>query len=232
MTAPQFGRSDNRASPDRGAPTSDWVEELFIDYGADPVHAGPPAATEESARFRLTQGGIKWFSDGAVKYEITGTEDVAGGNTAVEDAVSTINGFVTTRNITRDDDAPTDNPCGGVSQVVWATIDGSGGILATASVCRNNATKEIGGFVVTIDIGETWSVSGAEEAFDVRNVLTHEFGHVAGLGHVNAPKDGCLTMYKLAGRGEIQKRTLGLGDKRGMDALYSTGDVSAGTCAT
>jgi len=35
-------------------------------------------------------------------------------------------------------------------------------------------------------------------------------------------------MYKFAGLGEIQKRTLGLGDKLGMDALYGTGNISAG----
>ena len=56
----------------------------------------------------------------------------------------------------------------------------------------------------------------------------HEFGHVAGLDHVNAPRDGCLTMYRFATSGETQKRTLGLGDRLGMDVLCSTGDTALG----
>jgi hypothetical protein len=39
-------------------------------------------------------------------------------------------------------------------------------------------------------------------------------------------------MYKYSGRGEIQKRTPGLGDKLGLDALYATGDVGAGECGS
>lgn len=227
VAAPQFSPSDNRASP-----TQDCVEELFIDRGADPTHAGPgPHPTEESAKFKLTQGRISWSSGDAVKYEVIGTEAVSGGDAAVEDAVSTIGEFVG-RVFVKDDGSPTTNPCGGTSRVVWEPIDGPGDILATASVCRNVVTKEIRGFVVTLDTEDAWSVAVAGEAgtFDVENVSAHEFGHVAGLGHVNGPKDGCLTMYKFAGQGEVQKRTLGLGDKLGMNALYGSADVVAGVC--
>jgi hypothetical protein len=66
----------------------------------------------------------------------------------------------------------------------------------------------------------------------VENTVTHEFGHVAGLGHVHAPHDGCLTMFPFVDLGEIQKRTLGLGDKLGMQRLYSSTDVTAGSCGS
>ena len=207
------------------APDREWVEEVFIDYS----HAGPgPHPTTESNSFHLTQGGIRWFSGSTVEYEITEAEAVSGGNTAIENAVSTIDGFVNTRVFTRDDVSPTANPCGGDNRVVWASIDGAGGILATASVCRNVATKEIRGFVMTLDNAESWATDGNSSKFDVENVASHEWGHVAGLDHTNAPKDGCLTMYRFAGLGETQKRTLGLGDKLGMDVLYSTGDSTSG----
>jgi hypothetical protein len=39
-------------------------------------------------------------------------------------------------------------------------------------------------------------------------------------------------MYPYVDFGEIQKQTLGLGDKLGMQALYSSTDVSAGTCGS
>ena len=225
LISPAFA-SPNQAPPQRGTtPNLQWVEEVFIDYS----HAGPgPHPTTESDNFKLTQGGIKWFSDSTVEYQITGTEDTSGGNTAIENAESTIDGFVTTRVFARDDVTPSSNPCGGVNTVQWAAIDGAGGALATASVCRNVVTKAIGGFVITIDTAETWSTTGTPTAFDVENALVHEWLHVGGLDHTNAPQDGCLTSYRLASLGETQKRTLGLGDKLGMDELYDTGDTSSG----
>ena len=39
-------------------------------------------------------------------------------------------------------------------------------------------------------------------------------------------------MYPYAGLGETQKRTLGLGDKLGMQTLYGSTDVSAGACGS
>ena len=101
-------------------------------------------------------------------------------------------------------------------------IDGVGRILATASVCIELMTKDIVGFVISIDEVEPWTIGGSSTSFDVENVISHEFGHVAGLGHLNAPKDGCLTMYFIAGKDETQKRTLGFGDQLGMDVLYNT----------
>ena len=217
-----------RGGPAREPLQQEWVQELFVDY-VNPSHAGPGSHPDtESSSFKLTQGGTSWFSDGDVKYEITGAEGVAGGNTAIEAAIATLDGFITTRTFTRDDGSPSSNPCGGVNTVRWAAIDGSGGILATASVCRKLVTKEIRGFVVTFDTGETWSATGEASKPDVENVGIHEFGHMAGLNHVNGPKDGCLTMYRFASDGETQKQTLGLGDKLGLDALYSTGDTSSG----
>lgn len=214
-------------SPRATAPTSEFVNEIFVDY-ALPSHAGPgPHPTTESSDFHLTQGGIRWFSGSPVKYQITGLAPT-GGNVAVENAVATWGSFVTIRDFSRDDSSPSANPCGGVNTVQWVSIDDSDGVLATASVCRNVATKEIVGFVVTIDSAEPWATDGSSDKFDVENVASHELGHVAGLGHDNPPRSGCLTMYKFAAPGETQKRTLGLGDKLGMDELYTTGDTSAG----
>ena len=54
----------------------------------------------------------------------------------------------------------------------------------------------------------------------MQNVATHEAGHVEGLGHVNAPKDGVETMYKFTDEGETFRRKLCDGDLAGIDALY------------
>ncbi|MBI4541252.1 MAG: matrixin family metalloprotease [Gemmatimonadetes bacterium] len=215
--------------------TTEWVEDVFVDYAGLPSHAGPgPHPDTESNRFHLIQGGIHWFAGGTVKYRILGTEPVLGGSAAVEAAVDTWDGFITTRDFFRND-AETEqlNPCRSIPNTAqWAAIDGAGGVVAEARVCRNKATKEILGFFVTMDRGEAWSTVGAASTFDVENVAAHEFGHAAGLDHVNAPRDGCLTLYFLVASAETQKRTPGLGDKLGMNALYGSLDVDAGACGS
>ena len=153
------------------------------------------------------------------------------GNTAIGTAEATWGGVIATRDFKKDDGTAQTNPCTGSANVVqWVTIDGVGRILATASVCINLVTRAIVGFVIEIDKEEPWTTSGVSTSFDVENVISHEFGHVAGLGHVNAPKDGCLTMYAISGKGETHKRTLGLGDQLGMDVLYNT-DVGGSAVA-
>lgn len=221
--------------PDKGAkaPEQEFAEEVFVDYAA-PSHAGPgPHPEEESDDFSLTMGGIKWTAATTTKYTITGGgEPVSGANTALETAEVTWDGFVSPTDFIRNDGDPSPNPCGGPNRLEWGAIDGEGNVLAFASVCRNVATKEIVGFRMKFDTSETWSTDTPASDMDVQNVATHEWGHVAGLGHTNKPKSGCLTMYNFAGDDETQKRTLGLGDKLGMQFLYGSSDVTAGSCGS
>jgi hypothetical protein len=52
-------------------------------------------------------------------------------------------------------------------------------------------------------------------------VLTHEAGHVFGLAHVGESRHGRLTMSPyIDGVCNNQESTLGLGDLRGLEALY------------
>ncbi|MEM1986552.1 MAG: hypothetical protein QXG36_09625 [Nitrososphaeria archaeon] len=65
-----------------------------------------------------------------------------------------------------------------------------------------------------------WSLSGEAGKMDVQNIMTHEFGHWCGLDDLYNDKDYWLTMYGYASYGEIYKRTLGLGDILGLQAVY------------
>jgi matrixin len=144
-----------------------------------------------------------------------------------------VDGYVTTRTFSRKDATTQSNPCtGSPNTIQWASIDGPGNVVAETSFCYHVNTKEIVGFTMIIDQEESWSIGGSSTTLDVQNTVTHEFGHAAGLGHVHAPKDGCLTMYPFVAFGETQKRTLGLGDKLGMQTLYASTDVTPGTCGT
>jgi M6 family metalloprotease-like protein len=65
-----------------------------------------------------------------------------------------------------------------------------------------------------------WSLSGESGKMDVQNIMTHEFGHWCGLGDLYKNSDYWLTMYGYSDYGFISARTLGLGDKKGIIAIY------------
>jgi hypothetical protein len=226
--SPPASESTNKAAAPR-----DVAQVTQVDYVKPPTAAGAPVATSESDDFSLETGGIRWFAGGTVEYAIVGTQPVTNANSAVTTAVSTVDGFVTTRSFAGNNATSQTNPCTGLPNTIqWASIDGPGNVVAATSPCFAVNTKEIVGFTMTIDKDEPWSIGSTPTTLDVQNTVTHEFGHAAGLGHVHAPHDGCLTMYPFVALGEIQKRTLGLGDKLGMQKLYASTDVSAGTCGS
>ena len=196
------------------------------------THAGPGKhPKKESKKFNLGKPKIKWFKGGKVKYEIVNAPK--GGAKAVKRAVETIDGFVTSRNFKKGKGS--NNPCTDQpNSVKWVTGDGPGGALAFALVCyetkkhKGEKFRRIAGFRILIDELDPWATNGAADKLDIENVIAHEMGHVAGVDHVNKAKHGCLTMYQFSGLGETQKRTLGHGDKRGMDKLYDTDDNGPG----
>ena len=57
-------------------------------------------------------------------------------------------------------------------------------------------------------------------AFDVRNIFTHEAGHVVGLADLYDDIYRELTMFGYGSKGETQKISLEDGDKWGCQELY------------
>jgi hypothetical protein len=228
---------DRALSPDAaGALSGQTVaQDIIIDYGgpAD-IYAGPgPAPTTESNRFTLENGGLHWASGTDVEYRITGTQPVAGANTAVESSVQTYGALISSSTFSRNDATTQVNACTNQPNTIsWASIDGPGGILGETRPCYYVGIKELAGFEITLDSDDSWGTNGGASVFDVADVATHEFGHAVGLGHVSAPRDGCLTMFKYVIEGEIQKRTPGLGDKLGLAKLYGNTNTTAGSCGS
>ncbi len=62
-----------------------------------------------------------------------------------------------------------------------------------------------------------WSVNGAADAFDIQATITHEMGHILGLGH---SKDPNACMYATANTGETNKRNLNSDDIKGICNIY------------
>ena len=206
---------------------------IFIDK-FKPIDQIPDVDTtltceDTSNKFAKISGGIKWNAF-PVTYSI-GTMPTAFAD-AVRDAFATWDaeehGF-----------APTDQDdkkffvevtTGGLITVSFAFIDGVGGTLGTASLSYIPALKEIGSVRIVFDSGENWITStaiscteGAANTPDVGNVATHEIGHAIGFDHVKSPNSIYNTMYKFVILdGETHKKTLGDGERIGIESLYGT----------
>ena len=74
-----------------------------------------------------------------------------------------------------------------------------------------------------LDTGTRWALSssGCSNELMMEALVTHEVGHAFGLAHVGEGSHGRLTMsVYIDGLCENQEATLGLGDMRGLEALY------------
>ncbi len=81
---------------------------------------------------------------------------------------------------------------------------------------------------IVLNSNLTWQVTGGslQGRMDIRNVLTHEVGHVVGIDHSSMGAVNCgshlynvhwyLTMHGCSAFEETLRRTLGLGDMLGL----------------
>jgi hypothetical protein len=216
MTLALFAASP---SPKVDAAPDGYMEVVSFDTGVERSRA--PLPVDESARFNHFNPTIRWASSrDAVEYLVVGRPDGIKAD-AVDSAVETLDKEIDSRRFKRISRSKQKNPCTGEPNTIsWEPGDGPGGVLAMAGVCYNTKTNEIAGFRVVLDSMEDWSTKGKADKFDVESVLAHEMGHVAGLDHVNGRSNALLTMYPSTAPGETHKRSLGKGDKSGLDALY------------
>ena len=129
------------------------------------------------------------------------------------------------------DRASIGNSANGQTEWVFDTIDDPGVIAYTvvwgifSGPPRNRELREWD--MVFDDVDFDWGDAGPTnenalgntEVMDFLNILVHEFGHAAGMGH---PGDTCTeeTMFRYATEGETKKRTLFAGDIAGIKKLY------------
>ncbi len=82
-------------------------------------------------------------------------------------------------------------------------------------------------------VGYTFSTDNTPNTHDVQNILTHESGHLLGLGHETATLDSDATMYAWAAPNEFNKRQLHANDLAGIRAAYGgTGNRFPGPLST
>lgn len=101
-------------------------------------------------------------------------------------------------------------------------------IIAVTYIWYNPDTMEIVDCDVIMNTKHDWGIDIdgegedyiLEDAFDVRNIVTHEAGHVVGLGDLYDEIYSELTMYGYSEEGETKKISLENGDRLGCQDLY------------
>ncbi len=200
-----------------GRPAEPELETIvFVDYAS---HSGPgphPEPESCSGSFRTIQGGLHLCAS-ASSYDLL-EDTIPGELNAAAVAVAVASSF----SVWSDEEpsAPVLTEASGSADTVsWAPL-GTRGAVAVTSISFNPTTKVIAEFHITFNSQIDWSLDVATDTFDVQNSGTHEVGHVYGLDHVNAPKDGMETMYRFTTEEETNKRTLCDGDIAGINELY------------
>jgi hypothetical protein len=104
----------------------------------------------------------------------------------------------------------------GYNVIAWGAY--SGNAIAVTYVW-SNGTKIVETDTMLSTLYK-WSLSSAAGKMTVQDIMTHEFGHWAGLNDLYADADYWLTMYGYAKCAETCKQTLGLGDIKGLRIWY------------
>ncbi len=171
------------------------VSEDDVSYEIDPDHAPVGSVDEIKAAFEA------W--DNATNIELF--DDVVSVDSSV---------------------APSVNSPDYVNTVSWRRVVPPS-VIAVTFIWSDNNTGEMVDCDVVMNTKHNWGIDPDGEgpkrlkrAFDVRNIITHEAGHVVGLGDLYDDTHSELTMYGYSSKGETKKISLENGDVLGAQYLY------------
>lgn len=236
LAAPSLDKQDNGATGGNGQAAvglKGFDKVVFVHYPRGKARPAPGAGTvTESTSYKYT--GVRWPSSSLpVPYSIDpvngwglATADVT---RAVEASFGEWTRYSKVR-FTAGEVASAGNPLAGRdarNTVSWRRISAQyPNAIGITYTWYSRATKLIVEADTVLNDDFRWAVSDYEstgaptDAYDVEDITTHEAGHWLMLGDLYKPKDALLTMYGYGSLGETIKDSLGVGDKRGVQAIY------------
>ena len=220
-------------NPGKGTPEIGKVVFVHYPQGSvafwSPVNA--PAPTDENTRYKYT--GIHWAVP-YVEYTVNPSGAPAGAGDAVEAAFDTWEAEPSHIDFTRlsDDYSLSGGVFDGNNVVSWEDItEEYPDAIAVAVFWYYQGIKEIIEVDTIMNSVDPWSVNagftgdpdidlGDTAAYDVQHIMTHEAGHWLILEDLYQWQTQKLTMYGYGAKGELHNRTLGIGDKLGINRIY------------
>ena len=177
--------------------------------------------------------GIRWSEGSVVTYIINTNGAPEGAVTEISEAFETWDAVIVTElfnNVVEETIIRVKgNGFDGKNVISWRRL--RRGAIAMATVWFNRYTLEIVEFGIVFNTAYTWGIDidgkeGTEDdlvdAFDIQNIATHEAGHTLMLLDLYMPEACALTMYGYGAYGETYARTLGTGDKNGIEFIYGS----------
>jgi len=214
---------------------------VFIHYPQGSVAywspAKAPAPTDQDETYKYH--GVHWSTEPVSYYDADGnllwstTWPVQYYVNAVVDRIQAINDSFKTWEDERNSNmlfayvgiTTSGDALDGKNVVSWQNIsDTYPRAIAVTSIWSYRFSKVIIDVDTVMNSGDgfNWSVNtgGDPDAYDVQNIMTNEAGHWLMLGDLYSRKTQELTMFGFGTPGEIKKRTLGVGDELGIQAIY------------
>jgi len=112
--------------------------------------------------------------------------------------------------------------------VTWGSISDPN-VLAMTTIWYYTATGQMVDTDIVFNTAYKWGIdkdgesstySVSSTTFDIRNIATHEAGHVCGLADLYNPDYVGMTMYGYASAKQVRKMSLEPGDLMGIQAIY------------
>lgn len=192
--------------------------------GGTAVEARTETTVPAAERYRLMEGEVFWATTPVEFVVGHGTVPASLDEGAAMDAIdASLSAWNAVDGVPSVFSSPaTDSDLGsitegnGTNELVWAPLGGDA--LGRTHVRWTSDDGHLVEADVELDATASWTTNpDGTDAFDVRNILTHEFGH-SGLADVTEFPE--QTMYHTTSEGETRKRTLGAGDEAGWRRLY------------
>lgn len=180
-------------------------------------------ATDQDTSYKLILGGLRWEKL-PVSYGINDSGAPLGSFSEVEKAFEQWDKW-TSKELFGYPGSITGTG-GGLQRdksntVSWQSLALFGSdVVAVCQLVYNVRTKTMLEFDIAFNSVQPWATNGSSDAFDVRNVATHEAGHPVSLDDLYRLKTSELTMYGYTTEGETKKQDLGEGDKLGLWKVY------------
>lgn len=215
--------------PDKG-PVDKIVLVHYKDAPAKPSTGGGDSA----AMFKLM--GVKWdTANFPVTYHVNATGSGLDPNAVGTEMMEAFNEWdkasgqvaFTSDVSSNPDDPVVPGKANSKNDVTFARLD-SANAIAVTTVWYYTVSKEIVEADIQMNTRMRWGIDSNDEAsgntltnaYDVRNIATHEIGHVCGLADLYTARSSQLTMYGYGGIGEVKKDSLEAGDIAGLQKLY------------